>query len=213
MPILYHLQNSPFSRRTRLALAHKRIACELREVSTNPAWRREAQALTSVKTLPVFADGRRAVADSGGITRWLDAAHPGAPRIWPVEGDDVLRAVEATSLVDVALDSIINTGTRYYALREHAAWPTVKGEMIGRAQQALDALSVRVSERETIASSWSAADMWVHTAVVWLEGLPARVGSSPNAAQIVAMGGWRVPDGLARWANLHRNHPDVVNLG
>jgi glutathione S-transferase len=214
MPILYHFQNSPFSRRTRLALAHKRVACELREVTTNPGWRQEAQALARVKTMPVFADGERALGDSEAITRWLDAAHPEAPRIWPIESDDVFRAVEAASLVDVALDSIINAGTRFYALREDAAWPTVKGEMVGRAQEALDTLAERLSGvRPTIASSWSAADMWVYTAVIWLEGLPGRIGTSPNAAQIVAMGGWHVPEGLARWANLHRDRPDVRGLG
>jgi glutathione S-transferase len=215
MPILYHFQHSPFSRRTRLALAHKRVPCELREVTTNPGWRREAQALASVKTIPVFVDGARALGDSGAITRWLDAAHPDAPRIWPEGDDDLFRAVEAASLVDVALDSIINAGTRFYALRENGAWPTVQGEAVGRAQQALDALAQRVSgERatSTIASSWSAADMWVYTAVVWLEGLPGRVATSPNAAQIVAMGGWHVPDALARWVNLHRDHPDVRSL-
>jgi glutathione S-transferase len=213
MPVLYHLQHSPFSRRTRLALARKGVACEPREVGTNPGWRKEAQDLAPVKTLPVFVDGPRVLGDSTAITRWLDAAHPAAPRLWPTEGDDAFRVAEVASLVDVALDSIINVGTRYYALRENAAWDTVKSEMVGRTQRALDTLADRAWGEGTIAASgWSAADMWLYTAVKWLEGLPGRVTTSPNAAQIVALGGWHVPDRLSRWASCHRDHPDVRSL-
>jgi glutathione S-transferase len=216
MPTLYHLQHSPFSRRARLALAHKGVPFDAREVSADPKLREEALRLVAFKTLPVFVDGDRALGDSAAISRWLDAAHPNAPRLWPHDGEGVLVATQTAALVDVVLDSIANVGTRYYALREAPAWSNVKGEIIGRAQRALDALAARVAQTPTptiLASGWSAADIWLFTAIAWLEGLPHRVGTSQNAAQIVAVGGWHVPDPLAPWAETHRTRPEIRALG
>ncbi len=220
MPTLYHLQHSPFSRRTRLALAHKGVAFEGREVGADPKLREEALRLVAFKTLPVLTDGDHALGDSTAISRWLDAAYPAAPRLWPSASDEARAASQIAALVDVALDSIANIGTRYYALRDSAAWPAVKGEIVGRAQKVLDALAARVEAGSShggtsstlLASGWSAADIWLYTAVAWLEGLPARVGTSPNAAQIVALGGWQVPPVLARWAESHRARSDVRAL-
>jgi glutathione S-transferase len=129
-----------------------------------------------------------------------------------------LAALEVTTLVDVALSHIIDIGTRYYALREHAAWETVRAEGHGRTQNALDALADRAAAlggaRTTVArSGWSAADMWLFTMVRWFEGMPARVGASPNIAQIASLGGWTMPPALAAWADAHRDRPDVLALG
>ncbi len=214
MRTLYHFAASPFARRTRLGLTHKGLECELRDGRENPAWLDEVRRLVPFKTTPVLVDGDRALADSTAITRWLDSAYPHARRIWP-DGEDAFSVLETTALVDVALGAIVDVGTRYYPLREDAAWAAVKGEILGRAQGALDALGQRVQglDRPTIAKSgWSAADMWIVTAVAWLEGLPGRVASSPNAAQIMAVGGWRLPEGLARWAKGHADRADVLAL-
>lgn len=194
---------------------HKNLECELRDARENPAWLVEAQGLVPFKTIPVFVDGTHALADSTAITRWLDAAYPQGPRIWP-DGEDAFAVLEVTALVDLALNAIIDVGTRYFALREHPAWPSVRDEMLGRAQRALDALGQRVDGvgRATVAKSgWSAADMWIVTAVGWLAGLPGRVGVSPNAAQIVAVGGWRLPPAVIQWAETHADRPDVRALG
>jgi glutathione S-transferase len=212
--ILYHFHHSPFGRRVRLALAHKRLDVELREARENPAWLEEARRLVPQRTVPVLVDGSRALADSTAITRWLDSAYPHAPRIWP-DGEDAYDSLEVATLVDEALDTIVDAGTRYFALRDHPAWAQVTGEMLGRAQKALDALAARVSSRRhpTIAESgWSAADMWLFTAVAWIEGLPARVTTSPNAAQIVTLG-MRIPSALSTWAEAHRDRQDVRALG
>ncbi|HLK35225.1 MAG TPA: glutathione S-transferase family protein [Polyangiaceae bacterium] len=215
MRTLYHIRNSPYSRRARLALAHKGLACELKEVRETPSFADEARGLVALKTFPVLKDGEHAMADSTAIMRWLDAAYPSAPRLWP-EGDDAFLALEVTSLVDAALTGIVNSGVWYYPLREHAAWGTVTGEILGRVQRSLDAVAARLGSlrRPTIAASgWSAADMCLYTAVTWFEGMPERAKVSPNIAQILAVGGWTAPAPLRIWADAHRHRPDVVALG
>lgn len=214
MRTLYHFTHSPFSRRTRLALVHKGLECELREAGEAP-WREQASRLVAQKTIPVLVDGDVALADSNAISRWLDAKYPDTPRVWPA-GEGALASLEVTALVDTALNTIVDVGTRYYPLRDHPAFPGVKAEMLGRAQRALDQLGVRADAKlgATMApGGWSAADMWLYTAAVWLMGLPHRVHSSPNAAQIMALGGWTLPDAIGRWTDTHRARPDVQALG
>jgi glutathione S-transferase len=215
MRTLYHFTHSPFARRVRLALAHKGLDVELREGRDNPAWLVEARRLVPLKTLPVLVDGAHVLGDSTAITHWLDTEYPQLPRIWLASGRDALVTLEVTTLVDVALSHIVDVGTHYYPLRAHPAWEGVKSEMLGRAQRALDALAQRVHalDRPTIASlGWSAADMWLYTAAAWIEGMPARVSSSQNIAQILEVGGWQLPDAVRNWAQMHRNRPDVRAL-
>ncbi len=215
MPTLYYFQHSPFSRRTRLALLHKGVDVELKEAGQRRDWLTEARSLVPTRTLPIFVDGARTLGDSNAIARWLDVAYPHSPRLWPSDADDALLALDVAALTDVVLNVAADLGTRYFALRGDAAWDGVKGEMLGRAQSALAALAARVPHpaRHTVAATgWSAADMWLFTAVAWLEGLPARVTTSPNAAQIVTLG-LQVPDALSRWADAHRDRSDVRSLG
>jgi glutathione S-transferase len=209
---LYHFRYSPFSRRVRLALAHKGLDVTLREGRDEPGAIEEARKLVPLRTIPVLVDGGRAMADSTAITRWLDAAYPSAPRLWP-DGDDAFAAVEVATLVDATLNGVIDLGTRYFALREHAAWPTVKAEMLGRAQQAIDALGRRAAGMSgtVCESGWSAADMALLTMVLWIEGWPGRASSSPNIAQLMTLG-FTLPSELSRWADHHRKRPDVLAL-
>jgi glutathione S-transferase len=213
MRVLYHYRYSPFARRARLALAHKGLDVELREARDNPAWAEEARRLVPLRTIPVLVDGERAMGDSTAITHWLDRAYPNAPRLWP-DGDDAEAALQVATLVDVALNHVIDLGTRYWALRDHPAWAGVKGELLGRAQTAADALAKRVSSlgRATVASSgWSAADMALLTMTIWIEGWPGRVTTSPNIAQVSTLG-FQLPSGLSRWADAHRGRADVAAL-
>jgi glutathione S-transferase len=211
MRTLYHLRFSPFSRKVRLALAHKGLDVELKEAS-DPAVREEGQRLVPVKTLPVLVDDGRALFDSTAILHWLDRAYPRAPRLWPDEDADA--TLQVTALVDVVLDNVINLGTRYFSLREHAAWPGVKDELLGRARRAAEALGERASSlgRPTVArGGWSAADIALLTLVIWVEGWPGRVTSSPNIAQLSTLG-FQLPAALSRWADAHRERPDVKAL-
>jgi glutathione S-transferase len=212
MRTLYHFRNSPFSRRTRLALAHKGLECELRDGRENPAFLDEARKLTPMKTLPVLVDGGHALGDSGAIVHCLDRAYASAPRLWPA-GDEAHAAFEVAGLVDVALGHLIELGTRYFVLRGDAAWSSVKAEVLGRAQRALDGLAEVSRGRRTIAASgWSAADMWLYTAVAWIEVMPQRASASTNIAQILSLGGWSLPSALSAWADDHRGRADVAAL-
>src|SRR5580692_1629886 len=56
MRTLYHFRLSPYSRRARLALAHKGLDCELRDARENPALLEEARALVPFRTVPVLVD-------------------------------------------------------------------------------------------------------------------------------------------------------------
>jgi glutathione S-transferase len=218
MRTLYHFQFSPFSRRTRLALAYKGIACELKEARSNPAFAAEARELWALRTTPVFVeeDGR-AIGDSTAITRYLDAAYPSRP-LWPTEPEAARTSLLVASLVDGALDLLVNTATRYYALRDHAEWDKVQDELVGRAQAALDALGTFVSgigPRPVTGESmddWCAPDMWLFTAIAWLDGLPARAATFPNAAQVVSLP-WSLPTALLRWCEAFRARDDVLALG
>ncbi len=213
MRVLYHFQHSPFYRRTRLALAHKGLDVELREGRERPEWLEEARRLVPLRTIPILADGGHALGDSNAITRWLDSAYPRAARLWP-DGEDAGMAIEVATLVDAALNIVVDLATRYFALRDHSAWGRVAGDQLGRAQQAIEGVAERISavDRPTVAASgWSAADMWLFTAVAWIEGLPARAPTSANAAQIMTLG-FRLPKALSQWADAHRDRADVRAL-
>jgi glutathione S-transferase len=215
MRILFHIQTSPFARRTRLALAHKGLTAELRDVRAHPEFLEESRRLSPLKTIPVLVeeDGR-VLGDSTAISHYLDRAYPSAPPLWPTEPEDALALFEVASLVDLVQNGIADWGLRNYALHTAEAWNTVKGEAMARVQRALDALASRVSAvpRPTIArSGWSAADMWLVTAEHWLSTLPQRAQTQALAAQAVSLG-WRLPPELSRWADQHRDRPDVRAL-
>jgi glutathione S-transferase len=210
------MQNSPFARRTRLALAHKGIPVELRDVRAHPELFEESRRLSPLKTVPVLIeeDGR-VIGDSTAISHYLDRVYPSAAPLWPADPGDALSVFEIAALVDVVQNGIIDLGLRHYALHTSEAWNAVKGEAMERVQRALDALALRVSalSRPTIArSGWSAADMWLVCVEHWLSSLPQRAVSFAPAAQAVSLG-WRLPPELSRWADQHRARPDVRALG
>jgi glutathione S-transferase len=213
MRTLYHFPPSPFSRRTRLALAHKGLSCELRDARGTPALLEEARAQVPFRTVPVLVDEGRALGDSTAIVHWLDLAYPQAPRLWPA-GPSAAEALQIAALVDVVLNGVIDLGTRYHALRNDAAWEGVKKEVLGRAERAMKALGDRASAlgRTTIAEDgWSAADMWQLTLVLWFEGMPERAASNANIRQVMDLG-LALPRSLGAWADAHRDREDVKAL-
>jgi len=216
MRILFHIPQSPFARRIRLALIHKGLEVELRDVRANPSHMEESRRLSPLKTIPVLVeeDGR-VIGDSTAISHYLDRTYPSSTPLWPMSPEDALLVFDTAALVDVALNTIVDLGGRYFTLHDAPAWNGVKGEMVGRAQRALDALAERVStlDRPTIArSGWSAADMWLFAAESWLAELPKRAATAPLPAQVVSLG-WRLPPALSRWADLHRDRSEVRALG
>jgi glutathione S-transferase len=215
---LYVFPSSPFSRRARLALARKGLAYDLVDArASDEAWA-EAKRLCPIPTIPVFVDaGGRAVGDSTAIAHYLDRVYPDRPPIFPASAEHAQATFEATALVDLALNTIVDLGTRYFPLRSDAAWEKVKGEMLKRAQSALDTLAARAEAKIAAKSTWtgagwSAADIWLTTCVIWIEGWPGRVQESQNIAQLVTLG-LKLPATLSRWVDVHRGYKDLAALG
>jgi glutathione S-transferase len=217
MRTLYHYPHSPFSRRVRLALAHKGLAYEARDGRANPAYAEEGRKLWPLRTMPVLVeDDGRVIGDSTAISRYLDAAYPAGGSLWPgaTDPEGARVTLEVTALVDGALNLLVDLGTRYHPLKGDPAWSSVKDELQGRAQAALDALAARVSalgERPLSPPRWSAAEIWLLTAVLWLDGLPARAAGNPNVTQLLSLG-WNLPAPLLRWAEPLRAREDVRAL-
>jgi glutathione S-transferase len=211
---LYHFALSPFSRRTRLVLAHRKLEVLLVDARDDAEAKAAMLRLYPLRTAPVLVeDDGGVVADSNAIAEYVDRAYSGAP-LWPKDPREILRVSQVMALTDGALNTVIDLGTRYYSLRHDGAWPAVLAEKLGRAQGALDALGALVSgsgRPNLSAAGWTIGDMWLYTAIAWLEGLPARAPTFANASQVLSLG-WKLPEPLSRWASAHHEHPDVRAL-
>ena len=213
---LYHFTFSPFARRVRLALAHKGLTATLVEGRTEPARLAEVRKLSPVQTVPILVepDGR-ALGDSTAISHYLDATYPAAPRIWPTEPEALRTSLVAHALVDVALNSLVDAGTRYYAAHDSPAWGAVKAAVIDRAHVALRALAEHAKGRmgkTWTDSGWSAADMSVTTMVIWIEGWAARAPTNVLVTQLMTLG-LELPPELVAWTSTHRTLPQLAALG
>lgn len=206
---LFHFPMSPFSRRTRLALARKGLDVTLCDARANPAFREEAARLVSLRTIPVLVeeDGL-ALGDSIAISHYLDRAYPDAPPLWPPDAAGAHAALEVATLVDLALNAVIDLGTRYWPLHGDPAWRSVTTETLARAELAFDALPAKAA---ALPAAWGAGHMCLFTMVAWLEGLPARATQNPMVGQIVSLG-YSLPPALERWADAYRTRDDVRAL-
>lgn len=212
--LLYHFATSPYARRVRLALAHKGVTAELRDVRANPALLPELHRLNPMRTVPVLVDGERVVADSTVILHYLDRKLPDPP-LWPA-GMDGADAFELVILADSAVDVLVNLGQRYAPLHDHEGFPELRSQLVGRAQRTLERLAEKVAARYAgsgapLFGRWSGADMAVYAAVAWLDGLPGRAATSPPAKRILDLG-WTVPPTLLAWARDQRARDDVAAL-
>lgn len=211
MRILYHFQQSVFSRRARLALAHKGLDVELRDGRENEAFLFQARRHTPIRTMPVLVDEGRAVADSTAIAQYLDLAYPDRPLLFPRGADAARDALEITALIDVAMNGLVDMGTRYFALRNDPAWKEICGERMDRAQAAIDAVAAKATRPTLAGDAWGAAEIWTLSATRWVAGFPDRVKTSPFVAQMITLG-FRLPDALVAWAKQHADRPEVKAL-
>ena len=206
---LFHFPMSPFSRRTRLALACKGLDVTLCDARANPAFREEAARLVPLRTIPVLVeDDGLALGDSIAISHYLDRAYPAAPPLWPTDAAGAHAALEVVTLVDLALNAVIDLGARYWPLHADPAWGSVATELLARAQLALDALPAKA---RALPAAWGAGHMSLFAMVAWLEALPARASQNPMVGQIVSLG-YRLPPALERWADAYRTRDDVRAL-
>jgi glutathione S-transferase len=214
--ILYHFPNSPFSRRARLALAHKRISAELRDARGNDDHKAALRKINPVRTVPVLLDGDLVIPDSMAIAHYLERKFP-EPPLFPA-GVAGAAVFQVTSLADTVVAVNADLGMRYSALSDHPGFPEMKTEYVDRVQGALDRLAEMATEASSrrgaflVGDAWSLADMSLVCVVMWLENLPARVANFPPARNMLALG-WKIPTVLSAWADRHRTRPDVAALG
>lgn len=206
--VLYHFPTSVFSKRTRLALAHKGLDVELRDARAEPKHHEEAKRLSPQGTMPVLVDEDRALGDSTAIAHYLDLAYPDRPRLWPEGAEAAHRALSIASLVDVAMNTVVDIGTRYYALRKDPGWEEIVRERMKRAQGAIDAVAAQANEPILAGATWGAAEMWALSATLWVKSWPSRAGSSQLVAQILTLG-FRLPEKLVAWAAQREPRPEV----
>lgn len=212
MRTLYHFEQSVFSRRTRLALAHKGIEVELKDGRADAKFLAEARALQPLRTMPVLVeeDGS-ALGDSNAITAYLDIAYRDGPSLFPQDGKAARRALAVMTAIDVAMNAVVDLGTRLDALQNDEAWTAVKAERMARAQDAIEFVAANATAAHLAGDAWSAADIWVYSATRWVAAWPGRVTSSPQIAKIITLG-FKLPEPLLAWAKHHDDRPGVRSI-
>lgn len=165
--------------------------------------------------MPVFVTGDgQVIVDSLSIVRWLDISFP-TPRLFPAGPSELSTTLRVCDYVDVALNILVDLGTRAWVLRGAPEWPSYVDDRLARAHRTLEALAREVQEldRPTVGPDGiNAADIWVATLVRWFEGLPARAGISAPAKQILALNA-RIPESLKTFAAPINAHPIVKRAG
>jgi len=206
--VLYTFPTSVFSRRARLALAHKGLEHELRDARSEEKYMAEARKASPQSTMPVLIDEGRAIGDSTAMAVYLDLAYPDRPRLFPTGADAAHRTLSIVSQVDAAMNAIVDLGTRFYALRNDPAWEKLKSERLSRAQGSIDAVAALATKPYLVGDEWSVADIWALSAALWVSGMPARQATAPLVAQILTLG-FEMPESLVAWAKQHESRPDV----
>ncbi len=206
--VLYHFANSPFSRRARLALAHKGLAVELRDPRVDPSFVAELAASTPIGTAPVLIDQGRRIIDSSALLTYLDLAYPEAARLFPSERAALALELEVVTLVDAALNPVVDLGSRYFDLSSHSAWASVVADRKARVDRSLSRLAEIYGSAASSPRAWGAADISTYAAVAWLEALPGRLGQHPNIERILSLG-VTTPTPLLDWTRTKDDRADV----
>lgn len=182
---------------------------ELRDARADEAQLAEARKLSPLRTLPVLVDEGRVIGDSSAIAQYLDLAYPDRPVLWPRGADAAHDALAITSGIDVAMNTLVDMGTRNWELRSDPNWPNVLRERMARAQGAIELVASKATRRAHLAGdAWSVADMWTFAATKWIHGMPARAATAPLVAQILTLG-FRLPEALVTWAKQHEGRGEV----
>jgi glutathione S-transferase len=208
MGILYHFPMSVFSRRARLALAHKGFDVELRDGRADEAHLAEARRLFPLGTMPVLVDDGRVVGDSGAIAHYLDVRYPDRPMLWPSGPNAAQEAFMIANAVDAAMNTVVDLGTRYWELHGDPSWAPVVRERVGRAQAAMELVAAKATRPTLAGDSWGAADIWALSATLWVSKWPERAPTSPAVAHMLTLG-FQLPAALVAWAKQHQSRPEV----
>ena len=212
---LFHFPTSPFSARVRIALALKSVPVDLVDCRADPARLAQARSLAPTGPIPVFVAGDgQILVDSVSIVRWLDMTFP-TPRLFPAGPSELSTTLRVCDYVDSALNTIVDLGTRTFALHEAPGWRAHVEQRLERVHATLGAIVAEIDalDRPTVGPDGiNAADLWVATMVRWFENLPGRAATAPAAAQILTLG-VRMPDALRGYASSINAHPIVARAG
>jgi glutathione S-transferase len=200
--ILYQFPNSPFARRVRVALALKGLSAELRDTRNDATHREASHRLNPMKTVPVLVDGDRVITQSAAMIHYLDEKHP-TPPLWPTGPARAVTA-EWISQIDSVITIVVDLTMRYTNLRDSAEFPAARREMVDRAQRTLDALAAIAQSKD-----WYAGEQAMYTFIAWWETLPGRTATFPPAQRMLDLG-LVIPPALTRWADQHRQRPEVA---
>ena len=208
---LFHFEHSVFSRRTRLALAHKGLTVELKEGRADASNLEASRKLQPLRTMPVFVeeDGQ-ALGDSSAIVQYLDVAYRDNPLL-PTDAKAARDALAIMTAVDVAMNAVVDCGTRLFELRNDPAWAEMKEERMARAHEAIDFVATRTTRPYLAGDAWSAADIWVYSATRWVDAWPVRVETSPQVAKMITLG-FKLPAALVSWSKQHDSRADVRSI-
>ena len=174
---------SPFSWRARMALAHKGLDAELRDVKFSDRSPIEASGQERV---PVLVDGDKWIADSWAIAEYLDEAYPDAPALL---GNGETRA--AIRFINSWADAIFHAGIfgqialdifRHVHPDDEEFFRTTREARAGMALEAFQA------QRESKIEAFNYSLMPVRMTV---KKQPFLGGEAPNYADYIVFGGFQ----------------------
>lgn len=157
---------SPFCRKVRLAMDHKRLHFEVVEADhlrDVPAWNPRAE-------LPVLVHGSTVVCNSPDILAYLDRCYPERP-LYPAEPRRWAEARACERLADTQLDAIVRV-IGNWQLAELPPMPRGLMEAARRDIAAVhDELQSRLAQAEYLCGEVGAADFAVYPHLAVAEGL------------------------------------------
>jgi glutathione S-transferase len=101
---LYDNAFSPFARKVRMVLEHKRLAFEVID-GLAPAGHARLAAVNPRVEVPVLQDGELLVINSSHIVAYLEQRYPERP-VYPSDPEERARALHWERLADTLLDAI-----------------------------------------------------------------------------------------------------------
>jgi glutathione S-transferase len=185
MRVLFERSLSPFSRRVRMLLEFKGLAYTRRDAAVDPEAMNAGHLSSPLRTFPVLVEPNGvSIGDSDAIALYLDAAYPTPALIPQARAAQVARNV---AWVNRWLNVVVDLGSRYHVARDHAGFVRAQREQVVRAQDGLDALCTNLPASVKNAG-WSLDSIYLYSALLWWQGLPARAPQVEALRNILDLG-------------------------
>jgi glutathione S-transferase len=173
---------SPFSAKVRIALAEKRLACEMLEVpwSRKTLWGPKPPEFLAVSPhgkVPVLVDGGVVVYDSTVICEYLEDRHP-EPPLFPADAASRARCRQLEDEADTAMTTDVTALVQELFTKTDDAsrdMARVAAAMEGLRRR-WDALDRELAGREYLCDAFSVADI----ATFMVVGFATTLGAAPE---------------------------------